>query len=179
MNEIWKTIKDYEDYEVSNMGNVRRLFPKGYHYLKQIQQRDGYMRVKLCKNGQPKRFSVHRLVAQAFLDNPLNLPQVNHKNHIRTDNRVDNLEWCDNKYNTRYSLAKPIVGFNDKMVIAFEAIRDVELIGLHFQNVSRCLSGRYKQAYGLQWKYITREEYDRLKTDPKVKTYGNFGQYTN
>lgn len=177
MEEVWKKVEGYNNYEVSNMGNVRRLFPKGYHYLKQIQKRDGYMRVVLCKNGQQKTFYVHRLVAKAFIPNPDNLPQVNHKNFIRNDNRVDNLEWCDNKYNTRYSQAKPIVGYNDKMVIAFEAIADVELIGLNASNVSACLSGRYKTSGGLQWKYITKEEFDNLKTNNKLTNYVDIRQY--
>ena len=112
MTEIWKDIVGYEGlYQVSNLGNVKRL--KGYkgrgkgyiveeHLIKPSINSHGYQNVVLCKNGKTKTFSMHRLVAIAFLDNSDNLPEVNHKDEDKTNNCVDNLEWCDRVYNNNY-----------------------------------------------------------------------------
>lgn len=112
MTEIWKDIVGYEGlYQVSNLGNVKRL--KGYkgrgkgyiveeHFIQPSINSRGYQNVVLCKNGKTKTFSMHRLVAIAFLDNSNNLPQVNHKDENKLNNCVDNLEWCNSKYNNNY-----------------------------------------------------------------------------
>ena len=112
--EIWKDYKDYEGlYQASNLGRMRSLdrwvkgpnssirFCKG-RILKPCTTKDGYLLVNLCKNGKVKSFLVHRLVAEAFIDNTDNLPQVNHKDENKLNNNVDNLEWCDAQYNSNY-----------------------------------------------------------------------------
>ena len=116
--EIWKDIEGYEgSYQVSNLGRVRSL-DRIIHYLScygKPSQRlaegklirpgishDNYMSVALTFNGVSKSFSVHRLVASAFIPNPNNLPQVNHKDENPANNRADNLEWCTAKYNSNY-----------------------------------------------------------------------------
>ena len=101
MMEEWKEIPGYEGlYEVSNMGNVRNV--RRNTLLRLTKTNNGYIRVGLSKNGIQTGFKVHRLVAQACLPNPDNLPQVNHKDEDKTNNNVDNLEWCDQAYNNLY-----------------------------------------------------------------------------
>lgn len=98
--EIWKPIKGYEGlYEVSNLGRVKSL--RRNSILKAVLH-NGYLIVSLRNNGITQQCRVHRLVAEAFILNPYNLPCVNHKDEIKTNNKVDNLEWCSVKYNTNY-----------------------------------------------------------------------------
>ena len=106
-NEIWLSIEGYEGlYEVSNMGRVKSLKFGKYKILKQRKRPNGYLFVTLCKEGKIKNCSVHRLVGNAFLDNTNNYPCFNHKNEIKTDNRVENLEPCTHKYNLNYKNAQ-------------------------------------------------------------------------
>lgn len=109
MKEIWKDIEGYEGkYQISTFGRVKSLY---YHngteqrILKQRDNRSGYLIVNLYKNGHNKGNlkTVHRLVAEAFIPNPEHKPQINHKDENKTNNRVENLEWCDNRYNFLYS----------------------------------------------------------------------------
>ena len=101
MMEEWKEIPGYEGlYEVSNMGNVRNV--RRNKLLRLSKTNNRYIRVSLCKNGIKTGLTVHRLVTEAFLPNPDNLPEVNHKDEDKTNNRVENLEWCDHKYNMNY-----------------------------------------------------------------------------
>lgn len=103
MKEIWKDIKGWKGlYQVSNLGNIRTLHYKKPYLRKLSKSKKGYLRVNLSKDKKYKYYSVHRLVAEAFIPNPDNLPQINHKDEIRTNNRVDNLEWCTSKYNCNY-----------------------------------------------------------------------------
>ena len=100
MKEIFKEIEGYEGlYEVSNLGNIRSL-RKNIILKPALNQ--GYLQVNLVKDGITKVFLVHRLVAQAFIPNPNNLPLVNHKDYVKDNNNVENLEWCDSKYNNNY-----------------------------------------------------------------------------
>lgn len=115
MKEIWKDIPDFEGlYQVSNLGNVKTLdkyvgtgikhnskVKRKEKLLKQYNKR-GYLQVSLSKNHKRYYFSVHRLVAQAFIPNPDNLLQVNHKDENPMNNCIENLEWCTAKYNCNY-----------------------------------------------------------------------------
>lgn len=99
--EVWKNIKEHEAYEVSNLGRVRSLNYKKTgetRVLSALNGKKGYKFVILNK----KTCYIHRLVAEAFLPNPNNLPQINHINEQKDDNRLENLEWCDEKYNVNY-----------------------------------------------------------------------------
>ena len=104
MIEEWRPIVGFEGlYEVSNTGQVRNCRGK---LLRPGLNHNGYLKCVLCKKGKTKTIYIHRLVAQAFLSNPDNLPQVNHKDEDKTNNSVDNLEWCDSKYNVNYGSAQ-------------------------------------------------------------------------
>ena len=106
MVEEWRDIKGYEGlYQVSSLGRVKSL---NYRHtnrekiLKYGKNNRGYLHVNLCKKGTIKSFQIHRLVAESFIFNPNNYKEVNHKDENKQNNRVDNLEWCDRKYNINY-----------------------------------------------------------------------------
>lgn len=114
-DEVWKDIPGYEGYyQVSNLGRILRL-PRHKALDKRMTHNNirksrptprGYLVVNLSKGNEVKNCLVHRLVAMAFIPNPDNLPCVNHKDENKTNNRVDNLEWCTQKYNANYGTAR-------------------------------------------------------------------------
>ena len=118
MNEEWRPVVGYEGlYEVSSYGRVRSLDwfivdSLGYKRLHKgkvlspAKDKNGYLKVNLHCNGKHNIIRVHRLVAQAFIPNPDNLPQVNHKDENPSNDNVDNLEWCDQKYNINFGTAR-------------------------------------------------------------------------
>lgn len=189
--EIWKPVVGYEGwYEVSSLGRVRsvshtldcagrfKVFHKGKILKQQANIRWGYMSVYLSKNGERKRVRVNRIVAIAFLPNPNNLPEVNHKDEDRKNNRVDNLEWCDRLYNSNYGNARKkqqeSARKNKKGRCYPKVINQYTLDGKYIASygsseeaaravghpntggsIRACARGdkRYKQAVGYIWKY--------------------------
>lgn len=109
MKEIWKDIEEYEGkYQVSNLGRVKSLLfingniiKKREKILKELGE-NKYLHVTLWKNHKGKNYSVHQLVAKAFIENPNNYKEINHKDENIRNNKADNLEWCDHKYNINY-----------------------------------------------------------------------------
>lgn len=168
MEEIWKDIEGYEGlYQVSNMGRVKSV---RRNILLKSRIARGYERVNLSKNGKYLTKKVHRLVANAFIPNPDNLPQVNHKDENKTNNCVDNLEWCDSKYNINYGmgnkkrglsntngkLSKPVCQYSKDgcFIKEWKSIRDIErMTGYSSGHISRCCRGKQAYAYDYLWKY--------------------------
>ena len=165
---IWKPIKEYELlYEISNTGKVRSKIKE----LKQLLVGKYYV-VSLCKNGKSKQYYVHRLVAQHFLDNLDNLPQVNHKDENTYNNNVNNLEWCNGKYNCNYGKRNSIISnknssprFNFKKVAQYDKqnnlIKQYDNIYEAYKETHKnmteikdCCEGKRKWAGTFIWKYI-------------------------
>ena len=173
--EVWKPVKNYEGlYEVSNFGRVRSLdryvrlggkqksnqlvLKKG----KILSERDnghGYKAVHLTVNQITKDKYVHRLVAQAFLDNPNNLPEVNHKDENKANNCLDNLEWCTSQYNDYYgnhlkTNSKPVIMYDLQMnfIDEFKSISEAEKV-TGARGISAVCNGKRHTAGGYIWRY--------------------------
>lgn len=148
-NEIWLPVVGFEGlYEISNMGRVKSLKYDKEKILKQDKNNNGYLKVCLFKEGKRKYFQTHRLVAIAFLENPNNYPCVNHKDENPSNNCVDNLEWCDAKYNTNYGTCKQriseklINGIRSKKV--FQYTLNGELVGI-LESTHECGRNGYNE----------------------------------
>lgn len=103
--ELWKKIKYYPNYEVSDLGNVRRILKSGStKQLKAVDNGNGYLRLNLYKNGKQSKHYIHRLVANAFLSNRRNLPEVHHRDHDKTNNTLKNLEWVSSEENNSHKV---------------------------------------------------------------------------
>lgn len=164
MIEIFKDIAGYKGlYQVSNWGTVKSLGNGNSNnskekILKPTKDKKGYLTVDLYKDGKRKIYKVHRLVAQAFIENPNNLPQVNHKDENKKNNAASNLEWCDAKYNINYGTRNEKIS---KQVLCLEtgkiypSTREVQKqLGFAHSNISKCCNGKLKQAYGYTWCYV-------------------------
>lgn len=165
--EIWKDVVGYEGlYQVSNKGNVRSLDRKVNYLhgtkinkgkmLKPGNNADGYLFVTLSKNNVVRPARINRMVATAFIPNPNNLPSVNHKDKNRTNNNVENLEWCTVEYNNRYSNAIKIVQYDmsGNPVAEWDAISDAAReTGINLSNIAQCCRGFRKSAGSYIWKY--------------------------
>lgn len=174
-NEIWRDVVGYEDtHQVSNLGRVRvkeRVINtstgkrKYKSKLLRIQTSRGYKFVTLVVKNNRKTAYIHRLVAEAFIPNPENLPEVNHKDENKLNNCVDNLEWCTVAYNNTYGTrlervsktrSKPIIQYSldDKFIRIWDSTKEAaKFIGCCRENINRCLVGATKTAFGFKWKY--------------------------
>ena len=159
--EYWKPVVGYEGlYMVSNCGRVKSIKFGKERILKPVTNSSGYLLVGLYKNNIEKKYSVHRLVAEAFLDNPDNLPQVNHRDENKLNNNVDNLEWCTNEYNINYGTrterySKPVLQYtlDGEFVGEWPSARECGRNGFNQGSVSACCRGELKTHKGFIWKY--------------------------
>ena len=181
MLEIWDDIKGYEGlYQVSNMGRVKSLPRKGTHVkeehiLKAYKDHKGYPQVGLLKRGKRKIVAVHRLVAETFILNPLNLPQVDHYDDNKENNCVYNLQWITNADNMakawqtgarslektykrgKENARSKIVNQYDlegNFIKQWYCIKDIEKeLGCNNRNISACCRHKRPTAYGFKWEY--------------------------
>lgn len=179
MEEIWKPVPGYEGYyEISNTGKVRsltrtitdslgktRIYPGKILTQKNVK---GYYKLQLSKDGTRKEYFVHRLLAEAFIPNPDNLPAVNHKDENKQNNNIDNLEWCTVEYNNRYGTknercsqtkSKPVIMCDkntQKPIKEFPSVKiAADELGISQSsagNIYKILDNPNKTAYGYIWK---------------------------
>lgn len=173
MNEIWKFVKINHDYIISNLGNIRHIssdknrniYNNGY----------GYLTVKILNNKKYKNFYVHRLVAEAFIDNPDNLKEVNHKDCNTMNNNVENLEWCNhfeniayanilghmgkvnkNKFGKLHHNHKEVFQYdcNLNLIRKWDSIMDIErTLKIKSGHISECCNNKRKKVKGYIFKY--------------------------
>ena len=173
MEEIWKDIDGYQGkYQVSNLGNVKRV---GKKILKPQKRKHGYLSVWLYDGyNHAKQVSIHRLVAEAFIQNECGFAEVNHIDEDKQNNKADNLEWCSHKDNSSYGTRGKRIGLantngkkskgiaqytlNGELVAVYPSLQEANRHGFAASNICRCANGHpnYSHAYGYKWKYITR-----------------------
>ena len=158
--EVWKDIEGYEDlYQVSNLGRVKRL--NTGRILKGRKNTNGYLQVILCKNGKTKHYYIHRLVAQVFIPNQENKPQVNHIDENKENNHAENLEWVTSKENNNHGTRTLRVGKTRSIPIIcietgieyYGARECARQMGLNDGNITSVLKGKRKTCGGYTFKY--------------------------
>ena len=180
--EIWKAHPEYSGIEVSTLGRVRTLdrvsssesmtrFTKG-RILKQRKDKYGYLQAHIIIDGKQATKTAHRLVAQTFIPNPDNLPQVNHKDCDRTNNNVSNLEWCDGFYNQQYrekfgeSRGLPVFAINLSTleVSRFSSRHEASLsLGVFQTKISAVIKGKLNQTHGYWFTNANEKAADAIK----------------
>lgn len=171
-NEIWEKIDGYEEYFVSNHGNIKSTKRGVEKILKPAKDKKrGYLRVNLWKNHKGHSYTVHKLVANAFIPNPNNLPQINHKDENKENNHIKNLEYCTNKYNLNYGTrkeriskkrGKPVIQFDLNMNFIKKwngTIQASKQTGINEGNIWECCNHKRKTARGYVWKYEEEMQY--------------------
>lgn len=167
MEEKWKDIEGYEGlYQVSNTGLIRNVLTKTI--LKQNPDQKGYLLIQLSKEGRRKTHKMHRLIAQSFIRNPMNKPQVNHIDEDVTNNRVENLEWVTNSENQLHGnrnrrnankLSKPVVATNIRTgeKIIFPSVSSTLQFGFSPSKVSESVNGIKENHKGFEWEFADIE----------------------
>lgn len=174
MEEIWKPIDKYDGYYVSNFGRIKsyKIDKINGKLMKPYRDTKGYLQIDISLDGRKREnrvhLLVHRLVATAFIPNPDNLPQVNHKDENKENNHVDNLEWCTNEYNCNYGTKNErVANANRKDIYSVDKDGNIEyfhgvrqagriLSGKEsgYIHISYVLNGKRKTAFGKQWFYV-------------------------
>lgn len=178
MKEIWKKIEGYKGrYEISNLGRIKSYAQDNINGKIKYGNLDkkGYKVIYLYDNSHNGKWhKVHRLVAKTFIPNPDNLPQVNHKDEDKTNNCVDNLEWCNNYYNNHYGTRSKRAAISNRCckttsksvysvdkngnIKYYNSIGEAERItGLNHGNIVRTLKGKTKRCGGYEWHYTNSQ----------------------
>ena len=168
--EIWKDIKGYEGlYQISNLGRVKSAINRSNHkhelILKPIKDRDGYYRVHLYKKSKLTTYFIHKLVAETFIPNPDDLPIVNHKDEDKTNNCMNNLEWCTVRYNNSYgnrliniskTSGKPVQCVETGLI--YHSIKEAgRQTGIDYSSIAKNCRGKRSVAGSYHWKYVKKE----------------------
>lgn len=187
-NEVWKDIVDYEGlYQVSNLGRVKSLKRKVYAGRNRMRWQyerilsnnktngNGYIVVSLNKESKSKNKYVHRLVAEAFLENPNNYKYINHKDQNTFNNNANNLDFCTAQYNSTYRDAHIKRGLkfrnnlvnskkvyqldeNENIIKEFPSMAEASReLGTNHTSIYACINGKQKHAFGYKWKYADEE----------------------
>lgn len=155
-----KDIKGYEGlYAITSCGRVWSY--RSQRFLKSNVNRNGYEYVVLSIGNKRKTLTVHRLVAEAFIPNPDNLPEVNHKDEIKTHNYINNLEWVNKTKNINYGTRNHRVSKNNSKAVYCEELNKVfvsitiasQELGINLGSISSCCKGKLKSAGGYHWRY--------------------------
>ena len=153
----WKRIKGYERYSISSEGEI--MNPQG-KLMKPFPVGAGYLQVSLWKDCKRKKFYVHRLVAEAFCENPCSYKEVNHKDGNKKNNCIENLEWCtraenlNHSYYTLQNHVKAVKCLDTGAV--YPSIKEAaRQTGLNHTAISMCCDGRRKKTHGFHWGYAT------------------------
>lgn len=168
MNEIWKSIEGYEGlYEVSNLGRVKSLKIGKEKILKPLEAGRGRFYVELCKNGEPKKMKVHRLVGRAFVPGWFEGAVINHKDHDPSNNVCANLEWTTQKDNSSREksfapeicaklFSKKVLQFtkSGEFVREWPSLAEIKRqLGFNRNHICECCNGKRKSAYKYVWRY--------------------------
>jgi hypothetical protein len=162
MEEVWKCVKDYEGlYRVSNLGRVKSLSKidlrghlRNEKILKLRTTKQGYSQVGLHKDGKETKFLVHQLVAKAFIPNPNNYPIINHKKEFeKSNNTIDNLEWCTYKYNANYGT------YQERRIKSIDFTQRTK--NIDYENMQKC---RRKKVYQYKGTELIKEWNSILET---------------
>lgn len=163
--EIFKEINDFEGYYISNLGRVKSCKRKTEKFIAVKDDTHGYLIVKLWKDNKQYSKKIHRLVAEAFISNPENLRDVNHKDENKHNNCVENLEWISHKDNINYGTrneranktkSKAIIqlDLNGNVINEFISSYDVERqLDISESNINQCCNGKRKTAGGYKWQF--------------------------
>jgi hypothetical protein len=185
----WKIISENKKYEVSNLAQIRNKKTK--RILKKYITDDGYERISLYLQKKQKHHLVHRLVAVAFILNPNDFPQVNHKDKNRVNNKAENLEWATQSMNIKHSIETGAKRYkraiwrrnSEGEKVEFDSIKEaVEATSCSRGNIGACLNGRTKTAGGFEWGYVKEKIKEEARKDipsMEIKGYPKYLIYNN